>query len=85
MNTANEGYGHALRLYHFTELRALIGDAGLAAIRPSVVDLATVAARGSIIACGLKPFSRATPEDKDLGGLCDCALRLADADQTSIG
>ena len=44
-----------MRLYHFTGLRALIGDAGLAVIRPGEVDLRTVAAPGSIIADGLKP------------------------------
>ena len=44
-----------MRLYHFTGLRALIGEAGLAVIQQGVIDLATVAAPGSIIADGLKP------------------------------
>jgi hypothetical protein len=44
-----------MRLCHFTALRALIGDAGLGVMRPGVVDLAAIAAPGSIIADGLKP------------------------------
>jgi hypothetical protein len=53
VNTGRQG--GSLRLYHFTGLRALIGDAAAAAIQPGVTDLATVAAPGSIIVDGLKP------------------------------
>jgi hypothetical protein len=51
-----------MRLYHFTGLRALIGDAGLAVITPGYIDLRTVAAPGSIIVDGLKPC---TTDDYD--------------------
>jgi hypothetical protein len=44
-----------MKLYHFTGLKALIGDAATAAIQPGVIDLAAIAAPGSVIADGLKP------------------------------
>jgi hypothetical protein len=45
-----------LKLYHFTGLRALIGEAGLAVIQPGEVNLMTIAAPGSIMSAGLKPY-----------------------------
>jgi hypothetical protein len=44
-----------MKLYHFTGLQALIGEAGMAVIQPGIVDLATVAAPGSIVTDGIKP------------------------------
>jgi hypothetical protein len=45
-----------MRLYHFTSLRALIGEGRLGALPLGEVDLRTAAAPGSIIMDGLKPF-----------------------------
>jgi hypothetical protein len=73
-----------MRLYHFTGLRALVGDAGLAVIRPGVIDLATVAAPDSIIAAGLKPF-RSADYDRFLSSpLPPCVWLTNDPDMAPI-
>ena len=71
-------------LYHFTGLRELIGDEGLAVIRPGIVNLATIAAPGSIVAAGLKPF-RSTDYDRFLNSpLPPCVWLTNDPDMTTI-
>ena len=72
--------GQEMRLYHFTELRALIGDTGLDVIRPGNVDLRTVAAPGSIIADGLKPYKAGSYDHVLRSPLPSCVWLTSDPD-----
>jgi hypothetical protein len=74
-----------MRLYHFTGLRALIGDAGLDAIRPGDVDLRTVAAPGSIIADGLKPSRKDDYDGALRSPLPPCVWLTSDPDMVKDG
>jgi hypothetical protein len=74
-----------MRLYHFTGLRALIGDAGLDAIQPGNVDLRTVAAPGSIIADGLKPFRKDDYDHVLRSPLPPCVWLTSDPDMVKDG
>ena len=69
-----------MRLYHFTGLRALIGDAGLAVIQPGGVDIRTVAAPGSIIADGLKPYKEDSYDHLLRSPLPPCVWLTSDPD-----
>jgi hypothetical protein len=74
-----------MKLYHFTGLRALIGDAATAVIRPGIIDLATVAAPGSVIADGLKPRREEGYDGVLSSPLPPCVWLTTDPDMGGIG
>jgi hypothetical protein len=66
-----------MRLYHFTSLRALVGDVRLPLGK---VDLRTVAAPGSIIADGLKPCKESGYDHRLRSPLPSCVWLTSDPD-----
>jgi hypothetical protein len=69
-----------MKLYHFTGLRALIGDAGLAVIQPGEVDLRAIAAPDSIVSAGLKPHKESRYDHFFRSPLPPCVWLTSDAD-----